>query len=336
MDAVEEAYSSFFRAIDPVRAAAERAASDGVGLEPGSVYIERELVPEDAFLRSEFYAEFGKRYGQRHMLVSRLGNRHGTVLGLHRAERAGPFTDQERSVVAAVMPHLQRALQLREQLARAGEPAGSGFAALDALSLSIILVDPDLRVIFANMASADLLGRRGSGLSLRHTGPWQGSHSCRLTARHHDEHAALKAFVAAAAAGQPGGALRLRGRDQPGDATASLAVLVSPAPARLVVPANSPTHHGLVEGVAMVIARDIAAPLTPPAPLLRELFGLTPAEAAVAISLLGGRTAEEVALARQASLDTVRSQIRSLLRKTDAANLRDLERIGALLTTMAR
>jgi len=86
----------------------------------------------------------------------------------------------------------------------------------------------------------------------------------------------------------------------------------------------------------MVIARDLATPLTPAAPLLSELFGLSAAEAAVANSLLGGRTAEDVAHARNVSLDTVRSQIRTVLRKTDAANLRDFERIGALLATMAR
>ena len=39
---------------------------------------------------------------------------------------------------------------------------------------------------------------------------------------------------------------------------------------------------------------------------------------------------------RHVSLETVRAQIRTVLHKTDASNLRDFERIGALLSTMAR
>ncbi|HEY3846996.1 MAG TPA: LuxR C-terminal-related transcriptional regulator [Acetobacteraceae bacterium] len=65
--------------------------------------------------------------------------------------------------------------------------------------------------------------------------------------------------------------------------------------------------------------------------LLSDLYGLTHAEAAVAASLGGGMTAEDVARRRQVSLDTVRTQVRTVLRKTNAANLRDLERILALV-----
>ena len=66
----------------------------------------------------------------------------------------------------------------------------------------------------------------------------------------------------------------------------------------------------------------------------QSMFGLSVAEAAVAVALLGGRTAEDVARLRQVSLDTIRSQIRTVLRKSEAANLRDFERIGAMLGSM--
>ncbi len=50
------------------------------------------------------------------------------------------------------------------------------------------------------------------------------------------------------------------------------------------------------------------------------------------MSLSGGVTAEDVARRRRVSLDTVRTQVRTVLRKTNAANLRDFERILAMLT----
>ncbi len=55
----------------------------------------------------------------------------------------------------------------------------------------------------------------------------------------------------------------------------------------------------------------------------------------VAIALVGGASAEEVARQRHVSLDTVRSQIRSILAKiVEVVNLRDLERWMASLAAV--
>jgi DNA-binding NarL/FixJ family response regulator len=81
-----------------------------------------------------------------------------------------------------------------------------------------------------------------------------------------------------------------------------------------------------------VVARELAQPLQLRRGILSDLYGLTHAEAVVAVSLAGGRTAEDVARARQVSLDTVRTQVRTVLRKANAANLRDFERILALVS----
>lgn len=49
---------------------------------------------------------------------------------------------------------------------------------------------------------------------------------------------------------------------------------------------------------------------------LRQHYGITPAEASVALALLAGRSPEEIGETRQVSVATVRSQIRQLLEKT--------------------
>jgi DNA-binding CsgD family transcriptional regulator len=66
--------------------------------------------------------------------------------------------------------------------------------------------------------------------------------------------------------------------------------------------------------------------------VLRDLFGLTAAEAEVARALAGGATKSSVALARGIAETTVRTQVRAVLTKTGAANLRDLERLLAGLS----
>lgn len=65
--------------------------------------------------------------------------------------------------------------------------------------------------------------------------------------------------------------------------------------------------------------------------MLCEMFGLSRAEAEVAVALTGGASAEDVARGRGVPLMTVRSQIRSILGKSEAENLRDFERAMASL-----
>ena len=56
----------------------------------------------------------------------------------------------------------------------------------------------------------------------------------------------------------------------------------------------------------------------------------------MAVALSGGATAEDVARQRGLSLMTVRSQIRSILGKSEAENLRDFERSMATLAALVR
>ncbi len=86
-------------------------------------------------------------------------------------------------------------------------------------------------------------------------------------------------------------------------------------------------------GRALILLREARPkPDFPDPQILRGLFGLTLAEAEVAQALMGGATKEAVAALRHSQVSTVRTQVRSILEKTGAANLRDLERILAGLT----
>jgi DNA-binding CsgD family transcriptional regulator len=90
----------------------------------------------------------------------------------------------------------------------------------------------------------------------------------------------------------------------------------------------------VIHGAATVLVRHLLAPPAPSIALLIDLFGLTHAEAEVAVILAGGVSAEQVARERHVSLDTVRSQIRAISKKIDASGLRGFERIIALSSTM--
>ena len=220
-------------------------------------------------------------------------------------------------------------LQLNEYRQSPQPPAATPFtstallaAALDALPLPVIIVDAELQVLHINAAAGELTAPGRSGLTVSRS----GLGSARLRAGHRDDDAALRRLVARAAAGEPGGAVRVRENREDPLEEATLAVQVGPVPVHVAFPAGV-----MAEGLAMVSARELARPSLVEPALLGDLYGLTRAEADVAGALAGGVTAEEVARTRHVALDTIRAQVRAVLRKTNAANLRDFERISALV-----
>ncbi len=91
------------------------------------------------------------------------------------------------------------------------------------------------------------------------------------------------------------------------------------------------TEGGAGEVLALVILRPINRKASPHADVLCEMFDFSRAEAEVAVALTGGASAEDVARKRGVSLMTVRTQIRAILGKSEAENLRDFERTMATL-----
>jgi DNA-binding CsgD family transcriptional regulator len=85
----------------------------------------------------------------------------------------------------------------------------------------------------------------------------------------------------------------------------------------------------LTRALALVLITDPADGPVLTASALHQLFGLTSAEASVALALAAGRSAEEIAAERAVSLPTVRTQIRQILAKTGALHVRDLVRLLA-------
>lgn len=67
---------------------------------------------------------------------------------------------------------------------------------------------------------------------------------------------------------------------------------------------------------------------------LRGMFGLSDSEAAIAVGLADGATLDELATRRGVKVSTVRSQMRSLLRKTATSRQSELVRIVTSLPTV--
>ncbi|WP_454916083.1 helix-turn-helix transcriptional regulator [Xanthobacter sediminis] len=194
--------------------------------------------------------------------------------------------------------------------------------ALDALGLCVVLVDADLRVLFASAAALSMAELPDCGFSLTSeiTGGWR-----LLVPDRREDAAVLRCLVADAIERGAEGALKLVADATPPRKRIRCVLLVSPVAAPGA------------DGAALVVIEGLGAPPRLSPALLRALFGLSPAEAEVASDLAGGATAEDVARARCVALDTVRTQIRSILTKSDSANLRAFEhRLGTILAVHRR
>jgi len=321
----ESTYADYYSHIDPIRAAISRIEPNGNW--SSAVAVVSDLVEEDHYHKSEFYTDFARPAGQNHMLIGAVGDKDHTVIGFFRDSME--FSDRDKHTLATLLPHLQRAIQFSQRLRKAEMDARVGYAAFESLPGAALVVDAELNVLFANSTAECTLSRRGLPIGIKAAS--HADNSPRLSINAREKSAQLRAMVENAAHGGSGGALRLELDSGEEDRIDQLAVFVSPQPPQFL---TREIEFGETAPVLILIT-ELSRHSAPKPSLLSDLFGLSIAEGAVALALLGGQTAEAVARERDVSLETVRSQIRTVLRKTDATNLRDFERIGALLTTLS-
>jgi DNA-binding CsgD family transcriptional regulator len=320
----EAQYTAYYCHIDPIRAALTRTASDR-GQSSNALLIE-DLLDESHYRRSEFYQDFARSNGQQHMLLGIVGDDEHTVIGLFRDGRA--FDEREQSALSRLLPHIRRAMQLQQRLEKAELVGHLGHAAFEGLPGAAVVVDADCHILYANSAAARRLSRRDLPVSFS---PEANTGKTKLTVDNRGRAMRLRAMISDAAYRGNGGAMRFEIDDATAGRPRQLAVFVLPQPTQF-----SATAVLAGEGdPVLVLLHELSRPTIISASLLADLFGLSTAESGVAMALLGGQTAEAVARDRDVSLETVRTQIRMVLRKTNAGSLREFERIGAMLDMLA-
>ncbi len=314
-EAQDDQYSRYYLSIDPVRSAVTRM--HGASAQAGAIYSADEVVDARIYRRSEFYQDFARKNGRQHMLIGLLGDEDRTIISFFREGR--PFGEAERSALSQLLPHLKNGLELRRRITAQGVRSDLGFTAFDALPSQAVVVDDTCSLLFANRAAKHLLSRLDSPIATVRRGAGRADqiivgNGCNRR---------LKDIVHHAAHRGQGGKMRLHGCATEGRGMQQFVLQALPLP---LASAAAQLHPVLLLICDLSRCRHLHEAGW------HQLFGLTPAESAVAVALLGGQTADLVARERAVSLDTVRAQIRTVLQKTEAGNLRDLERMAALLS----
>jgi DNA-binding CsgD family transcriptional regulator/PAS domain-containing protein len=283
-----------------------------VNLPEGEVVTLADLVPEAELSASDFFRHFLEPAGVLHVMgVDLREDGVEARLRLSRGRDAGPFAGGERAALAALVPHLRRALRLFVRITRAQGERDAYASTIDQLAIGALLLDAEGRVLSRNEASARLT-REGNGVDVREGRPCASDAAETRRLRE-----AIARSLAGRAAGAPAlvEALQLRGKD--GDA---VGVLIRALPEQPAAPGRAAPALALFHGDP-----HRREPIS--SEVVRGLFGLTPAEASLATQLAAGLTLDEAAEALDIARNTARAHLRAIFDKAGVTRQADLVRL---------
>lgn len=235
-----------------------------------------------------------------------------TILGVHRHSGSEHFSDMELEIVQALAPHVKRAVRMGRNLGLAHLRASSAEQALEALNIASFLLAENGRLLHANAAGQQLL--QAERVLRVQAG--------RLVPACHQDQSGFARIIEQVSHGVSScrsAALRLRAK--PGDNTHLIAT-VMPAPTTL------PAYPGTRPSAAVYVADlDDLGLLRPET--LTQLYGLTSAEARLAVGLARGAELSELSSTWHVSRETLRTQLKAVFAKTGVRRQSELVRLLA-------
>jgi DNA-binding CsgD family transcriptional regulator len=273
------------------------------------VGIGQSLCPEKKLLNSEFYSDLLRHYDIFHQcggILQQTASANSAIT-LLRPRRKGSFGDGTTHLLAALVPHLQKAMKLHQQFVDLNARSRSLEAAIDLLTVGVMFLNCKGEPILLNRKAEELLQRKDGILLIGR----------RLGARTPPECSMLAAEVSAAVNGSGFGAggtfLLQRKNGRPLSVTA--------APLR-----NAPT--GFSQNVAAVLfISDPEQKIESPVELLRRCYGITNAEARLTTALVEGLSLKEAADLCGVTHNTAKSQLKSIFLKTNVQRQAQLVRL---------
>lgn len=241
-----------------------------------------------------------------------------SALGLFRAPNQGHFGEFEKRWLDRVTPHIQRASKLHLRFEDLQQKSDLGMHAASSLDYPVLLVSADARIQFANVAAESLLSLPQAPVRSRFNA---------IACTNPSGHEKLLRAIRNAAIPQ--------GRGHVFSVQAKIG-----APSYQVVVLPIPEHSSLSavqrSDLALVTLGLPAPGRTVDAEFLQQLFGLSHAEARVVVGLSSGASLRELADQIGISINTVRTQLQSVLAKTNTHRQTELVQLLNALPRIRR
>jgi DNA-binding CsgD family transcriptional regulator len=283
----------------------------------GRIVLSDEIVPLASLRKTLFFDEVFRPQDISHTALIPLAAKDEfmTALNLCRSARQGPLDAPGRELIEHIVPHICRSIRLglRADGYRALQRAE--FHVLDRLSAGVVLLDRRARILYAN-AAVRALGSDEGPLRLRNAtvAAQSPSHSQRL--------GALVRMALLALLGAPEGSMSVpRASDG-----ALLTILVSSVRGRDI---GRFADLGMPDAAALLFIVDPANRADIPLAWIMDAYGLTQAEARVALVAASGATIPETALRLNVSPNTVKTHLRKVFAKTGTSRQAELGRLMA-------
>ncbi|MBK3664767.1 helix-turn-helix transcriptional regulator [Bradyrhizobium diazoefficiens] len=280
----------------------------------GHLVLSDEVVALGDLKKSGFYDDVLQPQGIGHNAMIALAARDDfrVAFNICRSKSRGEFETTERKLLEALAPHLRRSVTLGFKLTGYRALRNAAFDVIDKLSDGVVVMGLHGRVLFANRAACSLEAE--GTLKLKPSiATWSPAHSRRLAS-----------LVRSALAGGAGGTASVPSSDR----TRLITVVVVGLRSREV---SSLSWVHISDGACAAFIIDPLQRDTVGAQQLMDAYGLTKAEARVAVTACSGRTTAEAGLALGLSPNTVKTHLRRVFAKTDTGGHAGL---AALLATL--
>jgi len=239
------------------------------------------------------------------------------ALWIFRSQDRGDFAREDDALCEIFVAQLRRGIELSARLTDSEIERALYSHVMDRLSVGVVVLDSSGRVLKCSPGAKTALSRR-DGLQVQ---------AGRLRAATQREDAQLQAAIRAAAESSASGEAPV---------TKALNVSRSERIRGLGIVVQTIGRNARAPGCAAAVAvylRDPEELAEVESDLVRQLFDLTPAEAAVARRLASGLSLEEVAAALDISRNTARAHLRSIFSKSGISRQTELVRL--MLTSAA-
>lgn len=265
-----------------------------------------ELLPPEALRRNEWYNDFVEKNSIKDIFGGKLLETKSRVImfGFHAGGEKAALLRRHKQEIEVLLEALGKAASLQTKLQNAGWISSAAVQALDHLSAAVIVVDQDRRVFDLN-GPAERIAEVADGLVIR---------SGHLGAVRSIDQNKIAAAIASATAKQ-------------GFRTGSEGLLVArregrPSYVLAVAPlSGDKASHDRPLAIVLVVNPEWRVPS---ADAVARTFGLSPAEARLAIALMQGRRMNDIARSFGVEITTARTQLSSILKKVGVERQADL------------